>query len=352
VVNAETASAFKEITGSDALTGPTTEAALQARVAKYETTPKALLQTTPVNVKSTAGKTIALLVCGVPVCTEFGQASAVAAQKLGWKVDKINLGVSPQDIANAYNQAIADKPDVVVGSGIPRSLINKQLTTLAADNIPVIEWSSGITPVPGKLWVAVDNPLYEARGAMASELIAADANQKAHVAIFNVPQYTMSTLFAKTMQSYLPKICTGCSVSTQNEAATSIGSLGSIVTGYIQKNPDTNYVVCTFGDLCQGVGQALKAAGLSHIKVFTADPSTTNYQNIQNGLEWATSPLPIQQTGWQIVDLAARIFTHSSTANTRLQPVQLVTKITDPSSSTIGAVPNFESDYLSLWKKG
>ncbi len=349
-VSPSVASAFTEITGLKPLTAPATMAELTSRVAKYEQVPKQLLETKPVSVKATPGKNIALLVCGVPVCAEFNKAASQAASLLGWKVTRIDLGVSPQDFANAYNRAVQLKPDMVVGSGLPRSLFEKQLNELQQMNIPVIEWSSGIKPVPGHLWVATDDPLYQSAGIMTAEFLAKEGQLKANVVIANVPQYTMSTLYADTLKSYLPQICPQCKVDYHVAAVTDIGKLGPTMTGYVQQHPDTKYVVCTFGDLCQGVGQALKAAGRGDVKVFTRDPGTTNYQNIQNGLEWATNPLPIGQTGWQIIDLAQRIFNGDDTSQTRLAPEQIVTQISDPSSPLIGAVPDYEAQYKALWK--
>lgn len=348
----EAADAFKAITGKDPLDKAATMADLEPRVASYQTAPTKILQTEPVSKKAEPGKNIALLVCGVPVCTEFNDAMNEAADELGWKITRIDLGVSPEEFTKAYNRAIEIKPDMVVGSGLPRELFDKQLDTLAAMNIPVIEWSSGIKPVADKLWVATDDPLYQAAGIQAAEYLAADGDLKSQVAVFNVPQYTMSSLFATTLQDYLPKICPDCKVGYEEAAATDIGKLGEKVTGYVQQNPDTQYVVCTFGDLCQGVGQALRSAGRDDVKVFTRDPGSTNFQNMANGLEHATSPLPIGQTGWQIVDLAQRIFNGDDTSDTRLSPVQIVTEVKDPKAPLIGAVPDYQDQYRALWQAG
>lgn len=342
--------AFKEITGLDALTGQADAADLKERVARYQQAPTKLLQTTPLEKKAEPGKTIALLVCGVPVCSEFNKAATEAAGLLDWKVERIDLGVSPEDFASAYNRAVEIKPDLVVGSGLPRELFAKQLDELAELDIPVIQWSSGIEAVEGKLWTAVDDPLYKAAGAMSAELVAADGDLKSNVAVFNVKQYTMSTLFADSFREYLTTICEGCTVDYEEVAATDIGKLGQKVTGFVQRKPDTKYVVCSFGDLCQGVGQALKAAGREDVKVYTRDPGATNFQNLASGTEWATSPLPIGQTGWQIIDLAQRIFDGSDTAQTRLQPTQLLTEVSDPKSPTLGSVPDYQAQYKALWQ--
>ena len=329
-------------------------AELASRIAKYEAVPSKILETTPVSKKATPGKTLDVLVCGVPVCTEFNNAAAQAAALLGWKVHRIDLGTSPQDFVNAYSQAVRDKPDMVIGSGLPRSLFNTQLNQLEAMHIPVIEWSSGITPVPGKIWVTTDNPLYQASGVLLAELVAYDSQLKGQMVTYSVAQYPMTELMVHTLQQYGPKICPTCKFNLQEVPVTDIGSLGPTVTGYIQQHPGTKYVFCGFGDLCQGVGEALKAAGLSDVKVLTRDSSTTDFQNIKNGLEWAALPLPIYETGWQIIDLAQRIFNGDNTSNTRLSPLQVVmnSSISSPSSTTIGAAPDFESEYKALWQLG
>lgn len=351
-VSSTAAAALKEVTGEEALTAPATEAELTERVAKYTAVPSHLLQATPIAKKATSGKTLDLLVCGVPVCAEFNNAASQAASLLGWKIQKISLGVSPQEFSNAYNQAVQNKPDMVIGSGLPRTLFNTQLTELEKMNIPVIEWSSGITPVPGHLWVAADNPLYEASGMMLAEFVAADSKLKGEMVTYSVAQYPMTQIMVHTLQEYGPKICSGCKFTLEEVPVTDIGKLGPVVTGYIQQHPGTKYVFCGFGDLCQGVGEALKAAGLSSVKVLTRDSSTTDFENIKNGLEWAAMPLPIYQTGWQIIDLAQRIFNKESTEGTRLSPIQIVTSVSNPSSKTIGAAPNFEEQYKQLWKIG
>jgi len=352
VVTASAAAALKEITGEEPLTGAATVDELTPRVAKYTAVPSKLLETEPVSKKAEPGKTLAVLVCGVPVCTEFNNAVGDAAKLLGWKVEKIDLGVSPEDFTKAYDRAIELKPDMVIGSGLPRELFAKQLDTLQEMNIPVIEWSSGIKPVPDHLWVAVDDPLYEATGLMFTEWLAADGDLKANTVAYSVPQYPMPEIMVKTMKDYFPGACPDCKFDVQEVAVTDIGKLGPKVTGYVQQNPDVKYVLCAFGDLCQGVGQALKAAGRDDIKVITRDTSTTNLQNMANGLEKATVPLPIGQTGWQIVDLAQRIFNKDDTANTRLSPIQIVTDVPDPKSTTVGAVPDYQDQYKALWQLG
>jgi len=351
-VTAEEAKAFEDVTGLKPFEKPATAAELKERVAKYTATPTELLQTEPVSKKAEPGKRLAILYTGVPIAIEFFKAKEEAAKKLGWRVTGIDIGTSPEDFAAAYDRAIGLKPDMVIGSGLPREYFDKQLTTLEEMNTPVIEWSSGVEPVEGHLWVAADNPLYQAGGIQMSEFIAADSDLKAQVVAFSVKQFKMIDVFVNTMDDYFEKMCTTCSFDLQQVAAADIGKLGDKVTAYIQKNPDTNYVLCGFGDLCQGVGTALKSAGRDDIKILSRDPATTNYQNIKNDVEYGAGALPIRQTSYQVIDLAQRIFNGDDTSASRLMPQQIITKIDDPKSDLIGAVPDFEQKYEQLWQLG
>lgn len=349
-VSDEAAAAAKEVTGFEPFSQPATLPELQERVATYTQVPEKILVDQPVSKRATPGKRLAILYTGVPIAIEYFNAQKAAATLLGWKVTGIDVGTSPQDFGNAYNRAIELEPDMVIGSGLPREYFAKQLDTLAEMNIPVIEWSSGVEPVEGKLWVAVDNPLYQAGAIQMSEFLAADGEMKSNVVAYNVKQFAMIDVFTKTMDEYMPKMCPGCSFDLQQVGAADIGKLAQKVTAYVQKNPDTKYVLCGFGDLCQGVGTALKAAGRDDVKIVTRDPASTNYQNIANGREWAAGALPIGQTSWQVIDLAQRIFNGDDTSQTRLMPQQIVTEVPDPKSPLLGSVPDYQAQYKALWK--
>lgn len=344
------AAAFREITGFEPFAKPATAEELAPRVAKYTAVPTEVLVKEPVSKKAEPGKQLAILYTGVPIAIEYFEAQKAAAELLGWKVTGIDVGTNPEEFAQAYDRAVGLKPDMVIGSGIPREYLNKQLTQLQEMNIPVIQWSSGVDPVDGHLFVAVDNPLYEAAGIQTSEFLAADGDMKSNVVAFSVKQYAMIDVFTRTMDEYMEKMCADCTFDLQQVAASDVGKLAPKVTAYLQKNPDTKYVLCGFGDLCQGVGTALKAAGRSDVKIMTRDPSSTNYQNIANGVEWAGGALPIGQTSWQVIDLAQRVFNGDSLDGTRLQPQQIVTEVPDPKSPVIGAVPEYQDQYKKLWK--
>jgi ABC-type sugar transport system substrate-binding protein len=348
-VTAEEAESMEEVTGLEPLSAVPTAEELKERVAQFEATPEKLLIDEPVSKKAESGKTIAWMTCGVPVCEEIEKAGAEAASKLGWKVEKIDLGVSPEDFANAYTRVVGLKPDLVVGSGLSRELFNTQLEELKEEGVPVLMYAGPDEPGNGITGNILAKYSYYSRGMITAEAIAADSELKGQAVMFNVTQYAGSTVYAETIENYLPKICPECTLNTEDEQVTQVGKMGATVTGYVQAHPEIKYVICTFGDLCQGVGQALKAAGSDEVKILSTDPSTISYENIAAGLEYGTIPLPNGQTGWQIVDAAQRIFNKQSLEPTRNYPQQLVTEVSNAKSPLIGAVPSYQAEYEKLW---
>jgi ABC-type sugar transport system substrate-binding protein len=193
---------------------------------------------------------------------------------------------------------------------------------------------------------------YFAAGQIMTEELAYASQLKGKMVLYNVPQYAGSTSMVNTIRAYLPVVCPNCSLDYQVSQVTDVGSLGPTVTAYITAHPDVKFVICSFGDLCQGVGQALKAAGQTGVKVFTKDGTALNFANIKAGLETADIPLPGGQTGWQIIDTAQRIFDGDTATIDDLSPQQWVTTITNPADPLIGSVPNYQEAYKKLWGLG
>ncbi len=344
---------FQEQTGFTLLSGPATEAELQTRVDGYREVPTELLVTDEVSKPIDAGKDVAVLVCGVPVCSEIAAGMEEAAKELGWKITRVDLGVSPEDFANAYNRAVELQPDIVIGSGIAREYIDKQLTKLGELGIPTIQYAVSMEPGNGVTWTMQDDPQYLRDGLMMAEEIALDSKLAGEAVVFNVEQYTVLTPLAHAIQKYLPQLCGDCKVDYQTAAGTDVGKLGPKVTGYLQANPGTKTVVCTFGDLCAGVGQAIKASGIKDVRIYTHAGPVTNLNAVKAGLETSAMPLANNQTGWQVIDAAARVFAGDDLAPTRLSPVQTIVQanVGTPSPET-GSVPGYREKYRALWDTG
>ena len=81
--------------------------------AKWEERPTSIGIEKPVGKPIPKGKEIVFIQCGVPACETERQLLKQATDLLGWKLNSIPAGTTPEEIKAAYQKAIDDKPDAV-----------------------------------------------------------------------------------------------------------------------------------------------------------------------------------------------------------------------------------------------
>src|ERR1700694_3331273 len=65
----------------------------------------------PVSRAPKPGVHVVFLQCGAPVCKQFGDAIQLATDRISWKLDRIDAGLTPETFVAAYDQAVAARPD-------------------------------------------------------------------------------------------------------------------------------------------------------------------------------------------------------------------------------------------------
>ena len=178
---------------------------------EFEERPTSVGIETPVGKPIPEGKTIDFIQCGVPACKTEGELFEAAADELGWTIKSINAGTTPEEIKAAYDQAIKDEPDAVLGSGYPRALFEPEIAQLKAKNIPVIEFfveeeaGNGITAVIGGI------PTSEFQGKMMADYILAHSTDESmEIGIVNAQGFETVTgtgrIGRKSGQRRMPRL--------------------------------------------------------------------------------------------------------------------------------------------------
>ena len=327
---------------------------LATAVEGYLAPPEALTVTEPVS-KKAEKKTIAILVCGVVVCEQFADAEEEAAEELGWTTERIALGTSPEEFAQAADRALEMKPDAIVISGLGRELFEPQLAAAEKAGIPVLFWASTDVAGDGITASIIAKDQYDEIGRHLAEWVAVDSGGSANVELYSVAQYVTTEAAREAFEARLEEVCADCEVTVHMVSASDIGTrMPSIVTGNLQKNPDADYLFCGFGGLCGGVPSALKDAGITlggddGLTIFSQSGGQTELEGIFNGEQELDALVPISLTGWHIIDTLQRIFNGDTVVENI--PVQLITKdyVTDPSDPDTGSVEGFRDQYRKLW---
>jgi len=326
----------------------------------YETRPTSIGITTPVGAKIPKGKTIDFIQCGVPACAVEGNILAAATKLLDWKLVRINAGTSAQQIADAYQTAVTNKPNAVIGSGFDRSLFAPEIVKLKAMKIPVLEafvadsTGNGIDVVGGPKLNAI-------QGKEEADYILASTTSKSAAFGSVVPSGFANMVQENTaFQKEIKAQCSGCSVTPLIVPVTSIGTdLPTRVSTFLTANPKILWTWLGYDDMVSGVPVALKGAGITSAKFSTISMNGTVADAIKGGQDvYSGIGVSFPEVYWREIDLLARMFAGKSYAvdlNDATLPVWTITKSNLPSNAgaTLFAnVVTYQQQFKKLWGLG
>jgi ribose transport system substrate-binding protein len=262
---------------------------------------------------SPRGKTVDYMQCGVSECEEIGNDLERATKALGIKLVRVSTGNTPESTGQGFDQAVQNKPDGVVASGVSKSIYAKQLAQFKQLHIPVVSMGTADVPstVDGLAQVLLGGKSYDNAGKWAADWAITDSKGKAKILLVTAPVFDFNKPLADSFKATLARNCPGCSVKELQVAPDDIGKgvPGQIVS-YLQQKPDTDYVITSFGSLMIGVPQAVQAAGLqSKTNLFTVAAGQADFQNAKAGIEKGNLSSSTQYLGWITADQIARAMT-------------------------------------------
>src|SRR6185437_7300406 len=260
-------------------------------------------------------KTIAFIQCSIPSCVHLGNYLVNAGKMLGWTVKRINGGLSPETIKNAYDQAISDNVDAVIGSGFPKTIFAPELAQLKAKNIPVIELSVGTSPGTGITAVYEGTKTNQNYGILQADWVYAKLGKTANTLVIGLPTFPTITILEGAFKKAYKQLCPSCALGQVTVAATTIGTpkIPTTVVGYLQSHPTVNMIETSDSDTVIGLPSALQAAGMNP-KIIVLDESPTVASYIRKGQVTVSTASPWNTLMFLAMDTFARMFAGVSTA--------------------------------------
>jgi ribose transport system substrate-binding protein len=331
---------------------PAAVAALKA----ISTRPTQLQTTKVIGKPIPTGKTIDWIVCGSPLCTVLTGPLQAAAKVLGWKIDAIPGGLSPETILDAWNLAVQNHPDAVMASGFPEVVFSSALAKLKAANIPVV--NAFVTDKPGNgitATVLSEPSEYNNTGkAMADYAIGTGGTSTNALFVYG-STFPADVLVEAGYQKESKKLCPSCGLNALNVPESDVGTtLPSVVTAYLTTHPKINYVVLGEGSFEAGIPQALQTSGFaSRVKVVGQYPTQGSLQDLKQGKIAALVMTQQSDAMWQMSDALARFFAGVSVAPSEASsPVWVVTtKTASQVTPPYYVVKNYQTLYEKLWGK-
>lgn len=344
-------------TGSSGSSGGDSALVQEAKdlVAGYTAEPTDLGVTEPIKGDIPSDFTIDYMDCGAPACS-FADPVSAAADVLGWKVERIIAGPTPDKITEGWDLAVRNKPDAVFVTGFPKSTWAPQLKQLEDLGIPVVVCCTTDEPGEGVIFVENGTDAAKVAGKMQADWVVADTDGDANALYLNVPAYPILGAQVDGFTEEYKRLCPDCTMDTLDLNVADLGTpdLSASITGYLQSHPDVNYLVAGTDDALVGLPAALGAANITGLKAVGTAPSTVNLNLIANDqLEVATVSFPTAEIGWKAMDVIARNAAGDSLdADTPPVPRRILTKdnIDDPDTLS-PTISNYQDLFKELWGK-
>lgn len=329
--------------------------AAQKAIAPYTGRTGAFPVTQPLGKPVPAGTRFAYLQCGAETCAIAGQLLKGAVTTLGGTLTAINSGSTSASAQAAASSVVALKPDAVILAGIDPRQYGDSLQKIADAGIKVVTIS---VSVPTKPFGITANYLgantFSLAGRLLADWVIVHKGSKADVALYTVPEITLTPIMAKAFQGEMAKNCPSCSVRVVEIGVQTLGTTSprTVVTD-LQSHPKTNTAVFTAADLGAGVPAALSAAGLSPTTVvFSPNPGTL--EDIKNGKITTGLGIDFVTSVWAGVDVGARLIEGGQpTASEQAGDVPLrflaQKDITFDTTRGWNGYPDFAKRFAALW---
>lgn len=340
--------------GDDDTTGASADtAAAQAVIAPYTGQPSKFPIDTPL-AASPAGKKIAYMDCGTPVCALFFTLAEPAAKALGMELTKIDTGLSADSVNTAFSTAVEGGYDGVFVPAIPPSLWKSGLEKLNEADIPVV--TTGVTGGDAsKIDVMqVSDTAVERAGQILAAQVVAEHGDDTNVVFYTTPEIAFIPVLEKAFIAEVGKLCPNCEARTADIPAAQLGTQApATVVNDLQGHPDTTTAVFGTAEQAYGLPQALKTAGLD-IDTIANFPDPQTLQSIKDGDLSAGLGLDLPVVAWTLMDSLARLTTGEDPAAGAVAdepPMQILTAddLTGDVSHGWTGYPDFADRFMALW---
>jgi ribose transport system substrate-binding protein len=342
--------------GASASAGRADVSAAKAAVAPFTGKPSEFPVTQPLK-EVPEGAKFVFVDCGTPICALFWQLIQPAGQTMGVEISRVRAGQSADTVSAAFDTIVSQKPDGVVVSSINPQLWQNQLEKLQEAEIPVVTTGIANAADYGIESPQAAQPEQDRDGALLADYVVANFGGDAEIALYKVPELTLTAAFAESFNAEIEKICPGCSVRTTNVAVATIGNTApNQVVSDLQANPDTTVAAFAVDEVQAGLPAALKAAGLDVPTVGYA-PGPTNLQYVKDGQEQATLALDLPVLMWTLVDQVAREIAGQKLSGNQVKGLGVVQflgqeDITFDASKGWTGYPDFAERFAKLWGVG
>lgn len=326
--------------------------AAETLIDEYHSLPSAP-ELAPLGTTPPSDRSVVMISCALPACADMGDAFKEAAGELGWDARVITSEFTPEAYASAWDSALSSEPDGIFYIGMfPNSTIPAELEAAKAAGI----WVVMNSPEPGTEFGG-DSPLSGAVSAeeryvlwagLQAAMVVTDAESTDGITFMYSPAAPAYAFQAQQFKKNIEEA--GGTVDFLEINQQDIGTaLSQQVVSYLQRNPDTRYLVAVDDTLLPGVPEAISTAGIDSPKLIgSASPAPQNLTWIEGGQQYGTVSGDVITDVWNVVDIMARLSVQEEPADR--EPLGVVWVVDKDNVGDYPAVfPGIPDAYNEAW---
>ena len=303
------------------------------------------------------GKKLDIIICAPgTACEVAANYAKEAAEKIGWTAEIVPGAGTPESFNQAFDTAIAGKPDVIMSMAIPDVAVGPSLAKAKAAGIVTIS----VADVPAAAGADAYDAYVSYRMPLMHQInaynIIDESKGTANVILINDSEFPnlveSNNQFKRVMAE-----CTGCKVTVVDWLITDAldpVKADAVVTAALQANPDATHVVMPYSIGISSVAESIRKAGKSDaIKLYTKDGDEVGLGAIAGGSAWGDAGVSLEWVAYAGVDEAIRGVTGSPFLGAEKLGlgVHLFTKENVPADGKAdwSKPVDYKAQYLKLW---
>jgi ribose transport system substrate-binding protein len=276
-----------------------------------------------------------------------------AAKALGWTTKVIAGQGTPSSYQQAFQSALATKPDAIVLVSIPENQVGNYIPLSRKRGIKLVE-AEGYPPSAGDRYDAYVTDVSGITGKIQAWYAIAKSNGTAKALMFWDPSAISLRAGLKGAKAEFAK-CADCKVLGSYLVSSSLGvdptKESGIVSSLLHKyGSDLQYLLTSYGFGLQSVATTVGSCSCA-TKVLTKNGEQASLQLIQQGLVQIDSGTDSTWVGWASVDQLVRLFAGTKPLGPFSEglPVHVFTKANLPPKNLWVAPINYKAKYKKIW---
>ena len=279
-----------------------------------------------------------------------------ATDLLGWNLKVLSTDGSPQQVQNAWEQIVREKPDGVIYTATPRSQIDQYITQASANGTKIAACCIVEPATNGIVWTTSTPDQAAALAKVMAAWPIVDAaktgNMKPGAVYLNVPDFSILTSAGESVKKTYNELCPGCEYNQLDIGLANLNGAPDQVVSFLRAHPDTKYIIQSTDSVFLGVPAALKAAGLNDIKIFGEGPTSAVQANVASGVQAGTMAFAFYEIMFAAVDAIARAEAGAPQVPNFNPPNWILAKDNIPSANEyFPVVPDALDQFKALWGK-